>query len=152
MKVTAGTPRSVVLLDEVERLRPGAVRLSYDSGVQHGLESCFCLGEFVWRESPSLVEDPVGGPVVGIGSMTPCLTALSVKVGQINLQVSEATSPEFFGLVLAIPFWLATKDSDSKIFWRLEFFLTGTFFRKETLFHRGPFFGKEDFLGGFVFF
>ena len=58
-KVTAGMPRSIVLLDEGWRL--GAVRSSYDSGIQHGLESCFCLGEFVWRESHSLGEDRRAG-------------------------------------------------------------------------------------------
>ena len=33
----------------------------------------------------------------------------------VSLLASEGTSLEFFGLVLAIPFCLATKDSDSHL-------------------------------------
>ena len=68
---------------------------------------------------------------------------------------SEATSPEFFGLLLAIPFCLSTKDSDSPspgtFFFRKEIlFLWMTFFRKENFFLRGKRkFG--DFFGRFCF-
>ena len=56
--------------------------------------------------------------------------------------ICEGTSLEFFGLVLAIPFCLATKDSDSHPASPAEWniFLWGTFFLEKRIFPREVFF------------